>query len=115
MRGVTVNRHGELYKYNKVPFGLKITPAIIQHVDAMLAICQFAIPYLDEIFIKSNSRDQHNEHIKSMFENVRDYGFIMSEEKCEFLAISNEEVLERSGNSNIGSKILQRRFKCGYT
>ncbi|XP_036363453.1 uncharacterized protein K02A2.6-like [Octopus sinensis] len=56
---LTVNTPKGLYKYNRLPFGLKVTPAIFQQVvDAMLADCKFAIPYLDDLLIKIESDDQ---------------------------------------------------------
>eukprot|EP00106_Octopus_bimaculoides_P003442 XP_014770884.1 PREDICTED: uncharacterized protein K02A2.6-like [Octopus bimaculoides] len=47
---LTVSMHRGLNKYNRLSFGLKVTPAIFQQVmDVMLADCQFAIPYLDDV------------------------------------------------------------------
>ncbi|XP_029638058.1 uncharacterized protein K02A2.6-like [Octopus sinensis] len=69
---LTVNTHKRLYKYNKLPFGLNFTSAIIQQVmNAMLTDCEFAIPYLDNILIKSESCDQHVEHVKCVLKNKR--------------------------------------------
>lgn len=39
----------------------------------MLADCDFVIPYLGDILIKSGSRDQHVEHIECVFEKTREF------------------------------------------
>ncbi|XP_029651316.1 uncharacterized protein K02A2.6-like [Octopus sinensis] len=63
-----LNIHKGLYKYDRFPFGLKVAPTIFQQVmDAVLADCEFTIPYLDDILIKSESRDQHVEQVKCVF------------------------------------------------
>ncbi|XP_014785008.1 uncharacterized protein K02A2.6-like [Octopus bimaculoides] len=53
---LTINTHRGLYKYTRLLFGLNVAPAIFQQImDAMLSDCEFAIPCLDNILIKSNS------------------------------------------------------------
>ncbi|XP_014783308.1 uncharacterized protein LOC106878577 [Octopus bimaculoides] len=55
-------------------------------MDARLVDCEFTIPYLDDMLIKSESRDQHVEHVKCVFEKIRDYSFTLNEQKCEFFS-----------------------------
>eukprot|EP00106_Octopus_bimaculoides_P019506 XP_014786948.1 PREDICTED: uncharacterized protein K02A2.6-like [Octopus bimaculoides] len=82
---LTINTHRELYRYTRLPFGLKMASAIFQQImDTLLANCEFAIPYLDDILTKSNSHEQHVEHIKAVFEKIKVFGFTLSEEKCKF-------------------------------
>ncbi|XP_014775932.1 uncharacterized protein K02A2.6-like [Octopus bimaculoides] len=82
---LTINAHRGLYKYTRLPFELKVASAIFQQImDAILSDCEFAIPYLDDILIKNNSREQHVEHIKAVFKKMKEYGFTLSKEKCEF-------------------------------
>lgn len=46
----TVDMQKGLYKYNRLPFGLKVASAIFQQVmDAMLEDCKFIIPYLNGV------------------------------------------------------------------
>ncbi|XP_014783310.1 uncharacterized protein K02A2.6-like [Octopus bimaculoides] len=62
---LTINIHHRLYKFKWFPFGVKAEPAIFQQVmDAMLNDCDFAIAYLNDMLIKSESVEQHVEHIK---------------------------------------------------
>ncbi|XP_014775807.1 uncharacterized protein K02A2.6-like [Octopus bimaculoides] len=82
---LTINTHKRLYKSNRLPFGIKLAPGIFQQVmDIMLTGSDFAVAYLDDILIKSESHGQHAEHVKNVFERIKDYGFKLSKEKCEF-------------------------------
>ncbi|XP_014789760.1 uncharacterized protein K02A2.6-like [Octopus bimaculoides] len=61
-----------------ITFWIKVTLAIFQQImDTVLHDCEFSIPYLDDVLIKSNSREQHGERIKAAL-------FTLSEGKCEF-------------------------------
>lgn len=48
------DRHANgLYKFNRIPFGIKIAPAIFHQVmETMLENSKVTVPYLDDIFIK---------------------------------------------------------------
>ncbi|XP_029643905.1 uncharacterized protein K02A2.6-like [Octopus sinensis] len=62
-----------------------MVPSTFQQViDSMLVGSNFAVAYFDNILIKSKSQKQHVEHVKRVFEKVREYGFKLSEEKCQF-------------------------------
>lgn len=57
--------------------------------DVILAGFEFAIPYLDDVRIKSASSDQYIEHIKHVFDKIKVYGFSLSGEKCDFFPTGN--------------------------
>ncbi|XP_029658305.1 uncharacterized protein K02A2.6-like [Octopus sinensis] len=94
-----ISTHKGLYKFNRLAFGIKV--AIFQQaMDTMLADCEFAIPYLDDILIKSESHDQYIEHMKCVFAKIRDYGFTISERKCEFFLSEIKyfgQIIDRNG------------------
>ena len=49
-----INMHRGLYKFERLPFGVKVMPAIFQQVmDTMLSGLDFAVAYLDDILMKS--------------------------------------------------------------
>ena len=82
---LTINTHKGLYNFNRLPFGIKVAPGIFQQtMDTMLSDLDFAIAYLDDILIKSESREEHAEHVKTVFKKIKEYGFKLSIEKCEF-------------------------------
>lgn len=50
---ITINSQKRLYTFNRLPFGIKVGPEILQQViNTMLNDLNFAIAYLDDILIK---------------------------------------------------------------
>lgn len=57
-----------MFKFNCLSFGIKVAPAIFQQVmDTMLSVLDFAVAYLDDILLKSESLEEH----KNIFEDSR--------------------------------------------
>ena len=80
-----INTHQGLFKFERLPFGIKVAPAIFQEVrDTMLDGLDFAIAYLDDIIMISKSKEQHQEHVRRVFSWIQEFGFKVKEEKCEF-------------------------------
>ena len=80
-----INTHRGLFKFERLPFGIKVAPAIFQELmDTMLDGLDFAIAYLDDIIIISKSKEQHREHVRRVFSRIQEFGFKVNEEKCEF-------------------------------
>lgn len=51
-----INMHNGLYKLNRLPFGIKLSQDIFtQAMATMLADCDFAMAYVDDILLKSLS------------------------------------------------------------
>ena len=64
------------YKYVKVPFGLAQEPAYFQELmTGVLKDLPFAMAYLDDIIIYSSTPEEHLEHIRTVFEKLRDAKF----------------------------------------
>lgn len=58
---LTINTHIWLYKFNQLPFGIKVAPVIFQQVmGIMLTGLDFTVAYLDNILIISKKR--HNRY-----------------------------------------------------
>ena len=69
----------ELYKFDELPFGVKVTPNIFQQImDAMLTELDFSVTYLDDILIRSKNRKEHAKHIEKVFERIKDFDFKVS-------------------------------------
>ena len=78
--------HTGLYRFNRPPITIKFTPGIFQQMmDTLLNDIVFAIGYLNDSLIKSESLAQHAEHIKEVFEKIKQHGLKFSLDKCEFL------------------------------
>ena len=56
------------YEFNRVPFGLAQAPAHFQTlINEVLADCNFAMGYLDDIIIFSKTEEEHLEHLEIIF------------------------------------------------
>ena len=77
-----ISTHRGLYKFEHLPFGVKVAPATFQQVmDTMLSGLYFAVAYLDDILMKSKSIIEHKEHVHKVFTKIQDYGFKLSGKK----------------------------------
>ena len=75
------------YEYIKVPFGLAQAPAYFQELmTGVLKDLPFAMAYLDDIIIYSSTPEEHLEHIRTVFEKLRDAKLSMKLSKCHFFA-----------------------------
>ena len=71
---LTINTHKGLHKFNRLSFGLKVSPRIFQRIMVtMLAGLDLATAYLDDILIKSKDRKTHFEHSIQVFERIEEY------------------------------------------
>ncbi|CAM4681125.1 unnamed protein product [Lepidochelys kempii] len=77
--------HVGLYEFNVLPFGLRNAPTTLQRlVDNLLAgFGEFAITYLDDMAIFSDSWAEHLEHLQAVFQHLREAGLIVKAKKCQ--------------------------------
>ena len=64
------------YKYVRMPFGLKNTPATFQRMmDTVLRkyLYKFCFVYMDDIVVFSKSLQEHLQHLKLIFEELKNY------------------------------------------
>ena len=73
------------YEYLKVPFGLAQAPAYFQNLmNKVLAGLSFAISYLDDIIIFSETPEKHLKHIKVVLKRLQEANLKMKKSKCSF-------------------------------
>ena len=73
------------YEFLQVPFGLAQAPAFFQHLmNKVLDNCSFAITYLDDIIIFSNTEEEHLAHIEEIFRRLEAADLKMKRSKCDF-------------------------------
>ena len=73
------------YEFLQVPFGLAQAPAFFQHLmNKVLDNCSFAMTYLDDIIIFSNTEEEHLAHIKEIFRRLEAADLKMKQSKCHF-------------------------------
>ncbi|CAM5158112.1 unnamed protein product [Eretmochelys imbricata] len=77
--------HLGLYEFNVLPFGLRNAPATFQRlVDGLLAgLGEYAVAYLDDVAIFSDSWADHLEHLQKVLERIRDAGLTVKAKKCQ--------------------------------
>jgi hypothetical protein len=79
-------RYGS-YEFLVMPFGLTNAPATF--CNLMNDIFQewlddFVVVYIDDILIYSDSLEEHAEHLRKVFQKLREYKLYAKLEKCEF-------------------------------
>ncbi|CAM5099657.1 unnamed protein product [Eretmochelys imbricata] len=77
--------HVGLYEFNVLPFGLQNAPATFQRlVDGLLAgLGEYAVAYLDDVAIFSDSWAKHLEHLQKIFALIREAGLTVKAKKCQ--------------------------------
>lgn len=74
-----------LYEFNVMSFGLKNAPATFQRfINEVFSGLNFVFPYLDDILIASTSEEQHEIHLKLVFERLNNYGLRINISKSVF-------------------------------
>lgn len=75
------------WEFNSMPFGLSNSPASFQRLmDIVLrSVREFALCYIDDIVIFSDSFDSHLLHLQEVFSLLQDAGLVIKPSKCQFL------------------------------
>ena len=79
-------RYGH-YEYRVMPFGLTNAPATFQNLMNDIFrefLDDFAIVYLDDILIFSQTLEEHKRHVRLVLERLRANGLFAKPEKCSF-------------------------------
>jgi transposase InsO family protein len=74
-----------------MPFGLRNAGSSFQRMmDRVVSGLPFAYVYLDDLRVASVDRSTHLMHLQTILERLRDFGLVISLEKCAFLVDSFE-------------------------
>lgn len=68
--------HRGLFEFNVMPFGLCNAPQIFSELMSVVlqGLDSCALAYLDDILIFSETLEQHEQHIKTVFDRLRKHG-----------------------------------------
>ena len=72
-----------------MPFGLTNAPALFMTLmDTVLHpyLGKFVVVFLDDILVYSKTHKEHKEHLRSVFELLRQHFLFAKESKCVFFA-----------------------------
>jgi hypothetical protein len=77
---------GGLYQFRVMPFGLKGAPSTFQRLMCQEVFSghlrKFAMVYLDDIIIYSQSHDEHLKHLRLVLERLQIHGLCCAPQKC---------------------------------
>ena len=77
--------HKGLYEFNCMPFGLCNAPSIFSELmERVVGDLKFAIAYLDDLIIFSETEEEHLKHLKIVFGRLREANLRLKRSKCEF-------------------------------
>ncbi len=77
----------KLFEWNRMPFRFCNAPAIFQHLMNQVLrkyLGKFILVYLDDIIIYSKTFEEHEEHVKLVFEALRAASLMIKPKKCKF-------------------------------
>ena len=75
------------YEFNMVPFGLAQAPAHFQALinKVLKGLHKFAVTYLDDIIIFSKDEEEHLEHLRIIFQRLKEASLKLKRLKCDFM------------------------------
>ena len=75
------------YEFNMVPFGLAQAPTYFQVLisKVLKGLHSFAMAYLDDIIIFSKDEEEHLEHLRIIFQHLKEAGLKLKRSKCDFI------------------------------
>ena len=80
----TINTHGGLHRWCRLPFGVATSPAIFQGImDKVLHGLHHVVWYLDDILISGENDEQHLENLAEVLSRLEKYGLRGQLSKCQ--------------------------------
>jgi hypothetical protein len=79
---------GGLYQWKVMPFGLKGAPATFQRLMNIIfqpVLGKFAVVYIDDIGIYSQTKEEHLQHLRTVFQIMRENEIYARKLKCYFM------------------------------
>lgn len=74
-----------LFEFVRMPFGLRNAAQTFQRLmDDVVRGFPFVFVYLDDVLVASDNEDEHETHLRLLFERLRKYGIVVNPSKCVF-------------------------------
>lgn len=79
--------HRGLFEFNVMPFGLCNAPQVFSELMSVVlqGLDSFVLAYLDDILIFSKSIEEHERHLRTVFDRLRQHGLKLKAKKCSFM------------------------------
>ena len=78
-----------LFEFLRMPFGLRNAAQTFQRfIDQVLRGLHFVYVYIDDLLVASASPQEHQEHLRLVFERLSNHGIVLNPSKCQFGATS---------------------------
>lgn len=77
-----------LFEFTKLPFGLRNAAQSFQRfLHCILRDLDFVYSYIDDILVASKSSEEHERHLRLLFDRLSCHGICINMAKCEFGAL----------------------------
>ena len=74
-----------LFEFLRMPFGLKNAAQAFQRlVDSIAQGLDFVFAYIDDFLVASSNPQQHQEHLRALFQRLANNGLLVNPAKCQF-------------------------------
>lgn len=77
---------GQLFEFNRLPFGLKGAPPLFQRMMQIVLSDTGVLPYIDDVVIASKDFEEHLASLKTVLERFREHNLKIKPSKCSFAA-----------------------------
>ncbi|XP_053686599.1 uncharacterized protein K02A2.6-like [Sabethes cyaneus] len=98
---LTVNTHKGLFKYKRLPPGVKSAPGAFQKViDSMISDLEGVESFLDDVIVYGKSCEEHDRNLEGTLSRIQEFGFRVKIEKCRFYMTEVKylgHILDRNG------------------
>ena len=74
-----------LFEFTVMTFGLRNAAQTFQRfIDEVLQGLDFCFAYIDDILVASSTPEEHENHLRQIFERLHNYGVVVNAQKCVF-------------------------------
>lgn len=80
----------KLYHYKRMPFGLSTAMQTFMRLKTQMFQLPFVKIYVDDVPMISKNETDHIEHLKAVFQVVKESGMTLNRKKCKFFKDSIE-------------------------
>ena len=97
-----------LFEFLRMPFGLRNAAQTFQRfIDQVLRGLPFAYVYIDDVLIASATPEEHQHHLRQVFERLQQYRIIVNPLKCQ-LGVSSLQFLGHHVDKDGITPLLER-------